>query len=122
MRRGTSTTSYLCQSVVPWMRLFIILSNPRAFSIFWTINTHPQTCPYFSSLGLDHGSKTHAFVAVSISLEHLHERSKAFEFFYDGLNVATVLPLVGSRWIKACLIVLRMATSQKPTFHSFPLR
>src|SRR5260221_360831 len=90
----------------------------KGFSIFWTINTHPQSRPYFNSLGLDHGSKAHAFVAVSISLEHLHERSEAFEFFYDGLNVATVLALVGSRWIKACLIVLSMAARQKPTFHS----
>ena len=90
----------------------------EGLSVLWTIHAHPQPCPNFHALRLGHGSKAYAFVALSSSLEHLHERSKAFEFFYDGLNVAAVLPLVGSRWINACLIVLNMAASQKPTFQS----
>src|SRR5439155_12619759 len=95
----------------------------EGFSILRTIKTHPQpcpSCPYFNSLRLDRSSKAHTFVAVSSSVEHLHERSKAFWFFYDTLNIATVFPMVGSSCIHSSLIVLRMAASQKPTFHSFP--
>src|SRR5438874_11598196 len=42
------------------------ISESKGFSVFWTINTHPQSRPYFIFPGLDYGSKAHAFVLVNL--------------------------------------------------------